>query len=276
MLHNGNRLNRIYLTGENLIFSWFKNRRRKRVNSHPVPDAWRAIIESRLPYVATLPFPQQEELLNFTQIFLTEKYFEGCNGFQITDDVRVTIAAQACILLLNRKTDIYPRLKTVLVYESAFYAEQEEYDEDGLVSISDEAHAGESWDIGVVILAWEEIVRGLRHPHDGYNVIIHEFAHQLDHENMETGGVPILDEQSLYPRWQEVFSEHYAGLLKDLQRHKKTVLDDYAATNPAEFFAVATESFFEESAKLEKRHPELYEVLSEYYKQDPAPREFKE
>jgi len=101
-------------------------------------------------------------------------------------------------------------------------------------------------------------------------VIIHEFAHQLDQEDSETDGVPTLDHRSHYPRWQEVFSEHYRQLLKDVRRNRKTVLDDYGATNPAEFFAVATESFFEESIKLKKKHPDLYAVLSQYYKQDPA------
>jgi Mlc titration factor MtfA (ptsG expression regulator) len=262
-------------TGAKLILKWFKNRRRKQINARPVPAEWHKIIESRLPCAARLPLPLQDELLKTTQIFIAEKHFEGCKGFDITDDVRVTIAAQACILLLNRKTDIFPKLKTILVYESAFYAEQEDFDEDGLIGVPEEASAGESWDIGVVILAWEEILRGLRHQHDGYNVIIHEFAHQLDHENRETDGVPILDERSLYPRWQEVFSDHYTRLLKDVQRNRKTVLDDYAATNPAEFFAVATESFFEESVKLKKHHPVLYEVLCQYYKQDPARREFQ-
>ncbi len=184
--------------------------------------------------------------------------------------MRVTIAAQACILLLDRNTDIYRKLKTILVYESAFYANREEYDEDGLISVSNDAHAGESWDIGVVILAWQEILRGLRHKHDGYNVIIHEFAHQLDQEDRNANGVPTLVHRDHYARWQEVFSEHYTQLLKDVKRNRKTILDDYGTTNPAEFFAVASESFFEESIKLKDRHPDLYQTLSHFYAQDPA------
>jgi hypothetical protein len=203
-------------------------------------------------------------------VFLAEKHFEGCGGFEITDEVRVIVATQACMLLLNRETDLFPRLKTILVYESAFFAEQEERGEDGLISLSRDAHAGESWNIGVVILAWDEVNKSFRHKHDGYNVVIHEFAHQLDSEDKDTDGVPVLDGRGFYQRWQEVFSEHYKQLLKDVKRRRKTVLDDYGATNPAEFFAVATESFFEESILLKTRHPDLYEVLSQYYQQDPA------
>ena len=252
------------------MFSWFRNRRRERIVAEPYPAEWRGVACGKLPYVAALPEALQEELFRLMQVFLAEKHFEGCAGFEITDEVRLTIAAQACVLLLNRKTDLYPRLKTILVYETAFFDAYEDMDEHGFVSESDDVHSGESWDFGVVILAWEEIVRGLRDHHDGYNVILHEFAHQLDHENRETDGVPILDERSFYSRWQEVFSEEYARLLKDVKRHEKSVLDDYGATNPAEFFAVATESFFEESITLKDKHPELYAVLSRYYKQDPA------
>jgi len=223
-----------------------------------------------MPYVAALPDSLQNELFDFIQIFLAEKNVEGCTGFAITDEIRVIIACQACILLLNRPTSMYRKLRTVLVYESLYFAEQETYNEGGLVSLSHQTRAGESWDLGVVILVWEEVLRGYRHQHDGYNVVIHEFAHQLDQENKAADGLPFLDNPDMYARWQEVFSEHYARLLRDVKRGRKTVLDDYGATNPAEFFAVASESFFEESIKLKKRHPDLYAVLQEYYQQDPA------
>ena len=252
------------------MFSWFKHRRRKRITAQPFPDEWKLIIDARLPYVATLPHALRDELFGLTQIFLAEKHFEGCGGFEVTDEVRVIIACQACVLLLNRPTDLYPKLRTVLIYESAFYVENEERKENGLISLSTQVRAGESWNIGVVILAWEEILHGLRHKHDGYNVIIHEFAHQLDQENRHVDGVPVLDHSDHFVQWQEVFSEHYAQLLEDIQRNRKTVLDDYGATNPAEFFAVASESFFEESIKLQDKHPDLYDVLMQYYKQDPA------
>jgi hypothetical protein len=256
--------------GHPLIFTWLKKRRRKRINAQPVPEHWAAIIAEHLPYTKTLAAAEREQLLGLTQLFLHEKHIEGCAGFEITEVVKITIAAQACILILNQNNDLYPKLKTILVYETAFIPEFDEYNEDGTMSPADDVHAGESWEIGVVILAWQEILQGLRHKHDGYNVIIHEFAHQLDHEKTGTDGVPLLEHRSMYPKWQEVFSEHYAELLEDTQRHKKTILDDYGATNPAEFFAVASESFFEESIRLKGRHPDLYEVLVEYYKQDPA------
>ena len=252
------------------MFGWFKKRRRERITAQPFPAAWQSIIDEKLPYVATLPPALQVELTKLTQIFLAEKHIEGCAGFELTDEVRVTIACQACILLLNSNKEIYPKLKTVLVYETAFFAEREEHQGNGLISFSSSVRAGESWSIGVVILAWEEIERGLRHKHDGYNVIIHEFAHQLDQENETTNGVPVLDHANLYPLWQDVFQEHYELLLKDIQRGRKNVLNNYGGTNPAEFFAVASESFFEESIKLYDRHPELYGVLQQYYKQDPA------
>jgi MtfA peptidase len=247
-----------------------KTRRRNRIKAQPFPQAWRAIIAAKLPYVEALPEPLQEELFDLTQIFLAEKHFEGCAGFEITDEVRVTIACQACVLLLNRPTDIYPRLATILVYESPYFARQEHPDEAGLISLSHDVRAGESWSRGVVVLVWKEILQGLRHPHDGYNVIIHEFAHQLDQENNAAEGLPLLDHASLYPRWQHAFSEQYDRLLRDVKHHRKSVFSDYGATNPAEFFAVATETFFEEATKLKRRHPELYDVLSDYFQQDPA------
>ena len=252
------------------VFNWFKNRRRDRIKAQPFPEEWKQLIDSRIPYVTTLPQSLRTELYGLTQVFLAEKHFEGCSGFEITDEVKIIIASQACVLLLNRNNDIYPKLKTILLYESAFFSEDEEYQENGVISLTTKVRAGESWTIGVVILAWEEIERGFRHHHDGYNVIIHEFAHQLDQGNKHVDGVPVLDNRALHTRWQEVFSEHYSQLISDIQRRRKTVLDDYGATNPAEFFAVASESFFEESIKLNDKHPELYEVLQSYYKQDPA------
>lgn len=252
------------------MLSWFRNRRRRALAKEPFPEAWKKIIDDQVPYARVLPEPLREELYHHVRIFLAEKHFEGCGGFEVNEEVQLVIASQACVLLLGRETDHYQGLSTILVYESAFYADREELNEHGVVEQVDDMQAGESWELGVVVLAWKEILLGLRGYHDGYNVVIHEFAHQLDQANRDADGVPILDSPELYARWQEVFSDHYAELLRDVKRNRKTILDDYGATNPAEFFAVATESFFEESAQLKKHHPELYDTLKTYYAQDPA------
>ncbi|MEO8603730.1 MAG: M90 family metallopeptidase [bacterium] len=250
----------------------FKRRRRERLRAEPVPATWAAIVARNVPYAARLTPAARAALDGLMQVFLAEKRFEGCDGLEISDEIRVTIAAQACMLLLGRpKADIYPTFQTILVYPQAYVAAQETRRPDGTVSNVPQARLGEAWARGPVVLSWDDVLGGAADIGDGHNVVLHEFAHQLDNEATGPGdGAPALPQRSLYVAWARVLSEEYAQLLDDVAHHRPTVLDGYGATNPAEFFAVATECFFEKPLALQRRHPELYAQLQVFYQQDPV------
>lgn len=220
--------------------------------------------------VRRMPADLQAQLQGHIQVFLAEKAFIGCEGQAITDEVRVTVAAQACLLLLNRPTDYYPRLRQILVYPRAFWVPHTQPDEHGLVHADDELRAGESWDEGQVILAWDETRDSARIPDDAFNVALHEFAHQLDAENGLSNGAPDLGSPQRHARWAEVMRRAFTALQDQLARGEETVLDPYAATDPVEFFAVATEAFFERASDLAQADPDLYAELAGFYRVDPA------
>ena len=252
------------------MFGFFKRRRRKRLLEAPFPDDWRAIIEQNVRFYAGLPEADRHELERLIPIFLAEKTFEGCGGLTVTEEMKVTIAAQACLLLLHRDTDIYPRLVTILVYPSAYVARDIKPIGGPLVLEGQSARLGESWTTGVVVLSWDDVQAGASDIHDGHNLVLHEFAHQLDREDGAINGTPLLEQRSQYLAWGRVLTAEYERLQRDRQLGRATVLDDYGATDPAEFFAVATECFFEKPRTLKKRHPALYEELKIFYRQDPA------
>ena len=162
------------------MFAWFRRRRRAKVRKRPFPLDWEQIIEQHVPYYSRLPNEDRWELLEHIQVFLDEKYFEGCGDLEIDDTIRLTVAAHACILLLHRDTDYYPGLTSVLVYPSHFTVEHTDYVEGGLRVVENKLLAGEAWQHGVVILAWDGVLKSARRDHDGYNVAFHEFAHQLN------------------------------------------------------------------------------------------------
>ena len=223
-------------------------------------------IRRNVPLYRCLPQQLQEQLQGLVQVFLAEKLFIGCGGLEVTDKMRLVIAAQACMLLLNRDTRYYPRLKTIYIYPDAFAVRQDS--DDGFLHVEGpDVRVGESWDNGPVVLAWQD-VRDDAHTRDGSNVVLHEFAHQLDQENGEMDGTPLLPDKARCESWARVFTAEYEAL----QRRKggPTVLDRYGAESPAEFFAVATEAFFEKPAELKSRHGELYAELAAYYNLDPA------
>ena len=249
---------------------WLKNRKRRRLKAVPFSASWSEIIDRNVPYQRLLSEEDRRELRGDIQIFLAEKTFEGCGGLQVTDEIRATIAAQACLLILHRETDYYPLLRTILVYPSAYVAPMTESVGRGVIREGVSVRLGESWQQGNVILSWDDVLRGAADIHDGQNVVLHEFAHQLDQEGGSAGGAPVLPRRSMYVAWARVLGAEYAQLKKDSQCGRKNVLDQYGATNPAEFFAVATECFFEKGSLLRLKHPELYEELKLYYQQDPA------
>lgn len=251
------------------MFSFFKNRRRRRLREQTFPKEWRAIIRRNVAYYTLLPDEDKRELEKLIAIFLDEKSFEGARGQKITDEVRLTIAAQACILLLHRDTEVYPALRSIIVYPAAFVARTE--DRDGWIhSEGMQTRIGESWSRGSLVLSWNDAMHGAADVADGVNVVFHEFAHQLDDEWIFGSGVPDLGSRELHEQWHRVMTREYRQLIDDLNWGRWNIIDPYGATNPAEFFAVTTEIFFEEPILLRGEHPELYDLFRSYYRQDPA------
>jgi Mlc titration factor MtfA (ptsG expression regulator) len=255
----------------------WKKRRRKKLQSRPFPPAWNQILEARCPFYRRLPIEDQRELQGHIQVFLAEKSFEGCGGLVMTDEMKVCIAAQACLLLLHRQTDYYPELRSILVYPSAYFVTETRHVGAGVMQESQSSRLGEAWQHGAVVLAWDAVRQGTADPDDGHNLVFHEFAHQLDYEDGSANGAPVLGDghtssarKSRYATWARVLSTEFERLRADAQRGQTSVLNEYGATNPAEFFAVATESFFERPREMRQKHPELYKELKQYYLQDPA------
>jgi Mlc titration factor MtfA (ptsG expression regulator) len=240
-----------------------------RIQKRAFPESWHQTLIDRLPFVARVPLAEQEQLKFLIKVFLADKEFYGCAGQEIDDDIRVTVAAQACLLLLNQDRTPYPNLDSILIYPSTFVATREVANELGLVSTNHIAMLGESWSQGKVVLAWDNVKKGVMNLQDGQNVVLHEFAHQLDHESGSTNGAPVLNTRGAYRSWAHVFSEEFEELQKDAMRGRHSLLDHYGATNPAEFFAVATETFFERPKEMAAYHQELYQQLKDYYKLDP-------
>lgn len=248
---------------------WFKRYRRSRIAQKSFPEEWLTILEKNLPYYNLLPDADKTELQRHILIFLAEKRFEGCAGLEVTDEMKVTIAAQACILLLHRKTDFYPGLHSILVYPQAFVINRPQHVGSGIFSQGPQVLLGESWHHGSVILSWDDILHGAADIHDGQNVVLHEFAHQIDQSGGKGDSTEVLKNRSRYLAWARVLRKDYENLRRSAMQNRRDLLRDYAATNPAEFFAVATEYFFEKPKELKRRHPELYNELKQFYHQDP-------
>ena len=254
-----------------MIFGFFKERRRRQLRARPFPAAWKAIVSRNVALFSHLPVEDQTELLGHVQVFLAEKHFEGCGGLELTDEIRLTIAAQACLLLLHRASDYYPELVTILVYPSSYTAKEERYLGNNIWEAGGEDRFGHTGrQMGSLVLAWDEARRGAADPADGANLVLHEFAHQLDFEDFATDGAPALGTRAEYFAWARVMSREFEALRSAETAGVPTVLDTYGATNPAEFFAVATEAFFEQPNALRTRQPELYAELARFYRQNPV------
>ncbi len=252
---------------------WWVARQRARVRQQAFPAQWRKILQRRVPLVRRLPADLQLQLKKHIQVFIAEKAFIGCAGLRITDEMRVVIAAQACLLLLNRPTDFYPHLRQILVYPAAFVVDRTRTDGAGVQQEQRQALAGESWSQGQVILSWQDSLEGAAVADDGRNVVIHEFAHQLDQENGPANGAPppVPGAPDYSPqRWSQVFHASYAQLQHQARTGHAGLLDPYGAQDPAEFFAVASEVFFEQPAALRLEYPDLYRELAGFYRVDPA------
>jgi Mlc titration factor MtfA (ptsG expression regulator) len=244
-------------------------KRRARLRRQPLPHGVEEILSQNIGLYSLLPDEQREQLHGHVNVFLEEKRFLGLGGQEITPEVAITIAGIACILLLNRESSYFPGFSSILVYPDTYEADQVDYD--GVVETRKRSRrAGESWHRGPVVLSWSSVLQGAVNPGDGYNVVLHEFAHKLDEENGGTNGQPILHVAGHYQEWAEVLGREYRSFADRVSRRKNKVIDEYGMTSPAEFFAVATESFFEKARTMQRRLPDLYEQLKKFYAVDPA------
>ncbi len=252
-------------------FGWriLRRSKREKIFQRKFPAAWVDILERKVPLYRALPVTLRTQLHGHINVFLEEKTFVGCDGLEISDEIRLTVAAQACVLLLNRISDYFPGFTTILVYPDTYVAR--EVISDGLLeTVEEHARAGESWHRGPVVLSWRDVLESTEDPLSGENVVLHEFAHKLDEENEQLDGLPVLDDQTQYDSWAEVFSREFESLKASIERGEPSLLDDYGAESPSEFFAVVTETFFQRPEALSAQHPQLYEQLRRFYNVDPA------
>ncbi|HRX52810.1 MAG TPA: zinc-dependent peptidase [Candidatus Krumholzibacteria bacterium] len=254
---------------------WWRDHRRQEILKTPFPPAWREILRARVAHVRRLDADETQRLEDLVQVFLAEKNFEGCGGLEITDEIRVVIAAQACLLVLELPHDLYRRLLSILVYPSTVVTPRAQagvFVHGPLIERSRTAISGQASRGDTVILVWDAVVRGARHPEHGHNVVYHEFAHIIDMQDGAADGVPELPSAEQYRRWAEVCAAEFARLQAQARQGRASLLDPYGATNAAEFFAVATELFFDRPREMRAELGELYEVLAGFYRQDPAGR----
>lgn len=241
-----------------------------RLPTDPVPESWPAMVAERVPLAARLPAEDRERLFRLMQLFLEEVPIEGVAGLEVTEEIRVTIAAQACLLLLRMPYPRYTRVRRVLVYPSTFVPKTAPTLASGHIIPPAVPLRGQAWPMGVVVLGWDAVEHGTVSPRGGGNVVLHEFAHMLDAEDGEMDGTPILDSGAAYRAWSRALSQRFEEHVARTERGEPTLLDPYGAENRAEFFAVATEAFFENPAALGEAEPELYGLLVDFYKLDPA------
>ena len=257
------------------MFRWFINRHRKKPTRAPFPSLWDNIIRRNVGHYCFLEDAERAHLRALIQVFIAEKYWEGAGGLELTDEIRVTISAQACLLLLGLPHNYYKNVKSIIVYPSTVVPPTRTFGffENTLAPVGPaQPIIGQAFQRGPVIIIWDAALRGGRHPKSGHNVIYHEFAHKLDMLDGSADGTPPLKDRAEYRDWVQTCSDEYLRLKNRTEKGKKSFLDAYAATNEAEFFAVATEQFFDQPRLMIKHAPDLYRVLKNYYCQDPCQR----
>lgn len=249
------------------MFGWFRNRRRRKLLAEPWPESWSLHLNRNIRLTWKLSPEEMKLLQDRVKIFHAEKHWTGCQGLKLTEEITVTIAGQACLMLLGVNDYYFDNVKSVLVYPQAFERKTTE----GMIANVPQRRAGEAWQGGPIVLSWKDALRGGRNEDDGQNVVIHEFAHALDGIDGEMGGSVVFDSPELETRWQAVLEKEFHVLCEAKEKRQRTLLDHYGASNRAEFFAVATETFFEQPIRISQEHPELFELLSKYYHLDPRP-----
>ncbi len=256
-----------------MLFRWIARRRRRRIRQQPFPPSWLGFLAKNVACYQRLSVEEQAKLRADVSVLVAEKNWEGCGGLEMSDEVRVTIAAHIAILCLGFNEEYFEMMESILVYPDAYTAKGQTQLGGGVILEGPSNREGEAWYRGPVVLSWKDVLKDGRRDNDGHNLVLHEFAHQLDMQNGRvTDGVPPLSSQTLLDRWQEVVNASFQRLCDDCRRGRPTVLDCYGTTNLAEFFAVATECFFERPIRMHREEEALYAVLSEYYHQDPRTR----
>jgi len=254
-----------------MILRWWRTRRRTRLLAAPFPEAWSRHLEEHVPFYLTLTPPERRQLEGIARVIVEEKRWEGCAGLVLTDEMRVNVAAQASLLILNLEHDYYHHVRSIFMYPSTFVLPAARADH-GFVREGRLPVVGLAHHRGPIVLAWDEARHGAYNPVDGRNVVFHEFAHKLDMLDDYADGTPVLDTPEHYRTWVRIMTEEYDALVTASEKRRATLLDAYGAEYPAEFFAVATECFFEKPKSMRRRHPELYVLLRDYFRQDPAAR----
>lgn len=248
----------------------FRFLKRKWLLYQTFPESWQKILDSSVPYYRQLPDDLQEKLRNHLVIFMDEKLFEGCNGLEMTEEKKVIISAYACVLLLGEPAGYYSDLQAILVYPDDYMAPVQEESEGGIVSEGTQARKGESWDLGNIVLSWDDIRENIENSSSGQNLIFHEFAHQLDDHYGLTAGIGERGEIFRDDEWTQILAAAFSKLQRKGRRGDVCVLDSYGATHPAELFSVATEAFFLNPHQLCEEFPKLYDVLKSFYNLDPS------
>lgn len=250
------------------MFSWFRARRRRKLLAEPFPPWWEAVLRKNVGHYPRLSPDEQARLRDVTRILVSEKHWEGCGGLFVTDEIKLTIAAQAALLLLGADHDYYARVDSIIVYPDTFRTPNPEDDwEDD--ELSDTVLSGQAVYRGPVIVSWGEALPEGRDPACGYNVVLHEFAHQLDYLDNAVNGTPPLDDPGLEARWRSVMQAAFEAHRAALDRGEETFFTEHAAENETEFFADATEAFYCQPAALREEFPGVYELLRGYYRVEP-------
>lgn len=259
--------------GRRLVFAWIRDKKRRAFTAQPFPESWRAVLKSNVPQYAWLTELERARLEDDLRIFIGEKSWEGCQGLVVTEEMQVTIAAYAILIALQLPHDFYPNVESILIYPTGFSVSEEKPGPFGTVMRTTSHRAGEAWSSNLpVVISWSDALAGARRIDDGFNVIIHEFAHKLDGRGGVVDGVPQLPEQSDYDRWEQVMSRGFQFLVSHASAGIPTVLNPYGASGSAEFFAVATECFFERPVALAATMHDLYSLLCDFYGVDLASR----
>lgn len=243
------------------MFRWWRKRRQRKILAEPLYPDWLQILAAAVPQSSEWNSTLQTKFANNTRIFMASKNWEGCNGLTVTTEMKIVIAAQASMMVLGIDDYCFEGVQTILIYPASFRRETQ----NGLV-VSDSARIGEAWHRGPIVLSWIDVA----HHTPGRNVVVHELAHHLDGLDGDISGNPILSNADAQARWEVVASAGYQCLRDDLANNRPTLLDPYAATNRAEYFAVACEYFFESPRELRSQLPELYECLTKLFNADPA------
>lgn len=255
-------------------FGFLREMRRREWRNEPFPDEWRSYLAANVGHYAYLSETEAARLHDDLRVFMAEKEWEGYGGLTLTDEIKVSVSAQACLLLLGfERHDYFPNVRSIVVYPASYHAAKTRDREGNLVTDYSQSRAGEAWGSDFpVVLSWEDTHEGGADAHDGYNLVLHEFAHKLDMVDGGADGVPRLRDAAQYETWAAVMSREFALLRREIEKGNETLLRDYGAQDEAEFFAVATEAFFEKSQQMRHERPSLYAVLKEYFGQDPASR----